>query len=238
MSKPPAFQFYAQDFLTGVMYLTNEEKGIYITMLAKQWTDGRIPKKRLGFLVGYDWENLSQELKDKFEDCGAYIVNKRLEEEREKKSRFLEKQKLNGKLGGRPKKKTRPKNPKQTQKKPLEEEDEIEVEKEIEKAEEGETEIYPTFDDFWELYDKKTGKEKSVQKWNKLKQAEKELIINHIPLYRKSQPNKKYRKNPETYLNNKAWEDEIIIENHGQKSNREIFDEAMGSETAKNLKFS
>ena len=45
--KPPAFQFYAQDFLTGVMYLTNEEVGIYIKMISKQWTDGQIPKKRL-----------------------------------------------------------------------------------------------------------------------------------------------------------------------------------------------
>lgn len=126
--KAPAFQFYAQDFLTGVMYLTNEEIGIYIKMLAKQWTDEKIPKKRLGFLVGCEWEKLSIELKNKFEDKGEYIVNKRLEEEREKKMKFLKKQSLNGKKGGRGLKKGNNKNPNESQIKPLEEEDEIEEE--------------------------------------------------------------------------------------------------------------
>ena len=131
--KAPAFQFYAQDFLTGVMYLTNEEKGIYITMLAKQWTDGRIPKKRLGFLVGIEWDNLSDELKAKFTDEGDFILNERLELEREKKARFIDKQRKNGALGGRPsKKEEKSKNPKETQpltqKKPLEEEVEEEIE--------------------------------------------------------------------------------------------------------------
>lgn len=100
----PAFQFYAQDFLTGVMYLTNEEIGIYIKMLAKQWTDGKIPKKRLGFLVGINWEDLSEELQEKFADCGDYIINERLEMEREKQFSYRKKQSENGKKGGRPKK--------------------------------------------------------------------------------------------------------------------------------------
>lgn len=127
MSKPPSFQFYAQDFLTGVMYLTNEEVGMYIKMLAKQWTDNTIPKKRLGFLVGHDWSDLSEELRSKFEDCGEYVINTRLEEERDKKERFLEKQRENGKKGGRPPKEEKPNiNPTLTQKKPLEDEKEIE----------------------------------------------------------------------------------------------------------------
>lgn len=130
MNKAPAFQFYAQDFLTGVIYLTNEEIGIYIKMLCKQWTDGQIPKKRLGFLVGFDWDKLSDELKDKFIDHGDYVVNERLEDERAKKENFFKKQSLNGKKGGRPRKDGKPKqNPNKTQKKPLE--DEVEKEKEI-----------------------------------------------------------------------------------------------------------
>jgi len=140
----PAFQFYAQDFLTGVMYLTSEEKGIYITMLCKQWTDGKIPKKRLGFLVGLEWESFSDELKEKFEDCGEYVVNNRLESERNKKSRYVEKQVENGKKGGRPRKtddsedkyNTQIKNSKtQTKAFLIEDEDEIEKEEVIEKKE-------------------------------------------------------------------------------------------------------
>lgn len=132
MNKPPAFQFYAQDFLTGVMYLTNEEVGIYIKMLAKQWTDGKIPKKRLGLFLGYEWDNLSEELKCKFIDKGEYVINERLEVEREKKNIFLKKQQMNGKKGGRPPKSVNLKNPKETQINPLEEEEEIEKEKEKE----------------------------------------------------------------------------------------------------------
>lgn len=112
MAKAPAFQFYAQDFLTGVMYLTNEEIGIYIKMLAKQWTDGQIPKKRLRFLVGFDWDNLSEELKSKFKDYGEYVANTRLEDEREKQINRSQTSRENGKLGGRPPKNKNLKKPK------------------------------------------------------------------------------------------------------------------------------
>ena len=78
--KAPAFQFYAQDFLTGCTYLTNEEIGMYVKMLCKQWTDGNIPKKRLGFLIGFEWDKLSEELQGKFKDFGDYVLNKELEE--------------------------------------------------------------------------------------------------------------------------------------------------------------
>lgn len=150
--KAPAFQFYAQDFLTGCTYLTNEEIGMYIKMLCKQWTDGNIPKKRLGFLLGFEWVSLSDELRSKFIDYGEYVMNERLEKEREKKLNFREKQAENGKKGGRPKKnepstsientenktQNKPKpfkniNPNDSQKKPLEDEDRsMKIEKEIE----------------------------------------------------------------------------------------------------------
>ena len=73
------------------------------------------------------------------------------------------------------------------------------------------------FDDFWNLYDKKVGdKEKIKTKWEKLKDSEREAIMNHLPLYKKSQQNKKYRKDPATYLNNKSWNDEIIFDDGQQ----------------------
>jgi len=69
------------------------------------------------------------------------------------------------------------------------------------------------FDIFWNLYDKKIGnKEKLINKWKKLKDIEREDIIKYIPKYKLSQPDKKFRKNPETFLNNKSWNDEIIAD--------------------------
>ncbi len=69
------------------------------------------------------------------------------------------------------------------------------------------------FNNFWNLYDKKTGLKKKVYaKWEKLSNKEKEAIIKYIPKYKQSQPNKQYRKNPETFLNNRGWEDELVGE--------------------------
>lgn len=69
------------------------------------------------------------------------------------------------------------------------------------------------FDVFWNLYDKKVGdKQKLIKKWANLKNEERELILIHIPKYKLAQPEKKYRKDPQTYLNNKSWNDEIITD--------------------------
>ena len=69
-----------------------------------------------------------------------------------------------------------------------------------------------SFDNFWNDYDKKIGlKEKIEKKFNKLSNEDLELIKIHIPKYKLDQVEKKYRKNPEAYLNNKSWLDEVGI---------------------------
>lgn len=67
-----------------------------------------------------------------------------------------------------------------------------------------------SFDTFWNLYDKKTGKEKCQKKWKTISFDDQEIILNSIPQYVAAIPDKQYRKNPFTYLNNKSWEDEIL----------------------------
>jgi hypothetical protein len=71
--------------------------------------------------------------------------------------------------------------------------------------------IYPTFEDFWNLYDYKKEIKKSQQKWNLLTQKEKEDIMLYLPDYIKSTPDKQYRKYPCTFLNNKSWNNETSI---------------------------
>lgn len=70
-------------------------------------------------------------------------------------------------------------------------------------------EVYPTFEDFWNLYDKKVDKPKSESKWNSLTQSEKESIMNYLPAYIQSTPDKQFRKHPKTFLTNKSWNNEI-----------------------------
>jgi hypothetical protein len=68
----------------------------------------------------------------------------------------------------------------------------------------------PSFDDFWDLYDKKRDRQASEQLWNKLNQADREAIIAYIPQYKEAEPRKKFRKDPTTFLRHRSWEDEII----------------------------
>ena len=82
-------------------------------------------------------------------------------------------------------------------------ESEIEVESEREKLE---------FDEVWNLYDKKIGdKDKLITKWKKLTKDDRAKIFDHIPKYKLAQPDKQFRKNFETYLNNKSWNDELLF---------------------------
>ena len=87
-----------------------------------------------------------------------------------------------------------------------------------------------SFDDFWKLYDKSAGKQKSEKKWNSLKNEERELIMQHLPKYKLSRPDKTFRKDPLTYLNNKSWEDEIIGVGAVSKAEPEFKDQAVGHE--------
>jgi hypothetical protein len=87
---------------------------------------------------------------------------------------------------------------------------EQEKEKEKEKVQLSiDLDLYPTFNDFWNLYDYKKDLETTKKKWNKLSQKEKELIMAYIPQYKLSTPNKEFRKYPSTFLNQKTYKDEI-----------------------------
>jgi hypothetical protein len=69
-----------------------------------------------------------------------------------------------------------------------------------------------TFEQFWNDYDKKVGStERLIPKWMKLTNDERDLIRAYIPKYKAAQPDKTFRKNPETFLNQKGWTHEIII---------------------------
>lgn len=68
-----------------------------------------------------------------------------------------------------------------------------------------------TFERAWNLYEKKVGcKAKLEKKWNSMSQKDRKAAIEYIPLYVLSQPDKQYRKNFQTFLNQRGWEDEII----------------------------
>ena len=68
-----------------------------------------------------------------------------------------------------------------------------------------------TFARAWDLYQKKVGsKEKLEKKWNSMSQKDRKAATEYIPLYVIATEDKKYRKNFQTFLNQRGWEDEII----------------------------
>ena len=72
-----------------------------------------------------------------------------------------------------------------------------------------------SFEIFWDRYDKKVGRPKCEKLWSKLTIEERKMCLDYIPLYKQAQPEKCYRKNPETFLRNKSWNDELIFKNNG-----------------------
>lgn len=84
------------------------------------------------------------------------------------------------------------------------------------------------FYSFWDAYDKKVGKDKCVKLWAKLGKKDKEACMEYIPHYKAAQPDKQYRKNPETFLRNKSWNDEIISRSNKDRQRYDRLREAAG----------
>lgn len=99
MNKPPAFQFYADDFLGGVGDMTCEEVGAYIRLLCHQWNKGGLVNDddRLQIMAGQCQASALATAKTKFGVCGDGLLrNARLELERSKQTAYREKQAENG----------------------------------------------------------------------------------------------------------------------------------------------
>lgn len=197
MSKDPAFLFYSSDFLNGVSDLTMEERGQYITLLCLQHQKGSLSEKTVRLTVG----SVSVDVMRKFEkdEQGNYFQS-RLKEEIEKRVNFTESRRNNGFKGGRPKASEKPSgyptpNLMENVNENVNEDKNINID----------------FDFFWNDYDKKVGdKSRLKSKWNKLSDNDRNQIMNYLPLYIEAVPDKQFRKNPETFLNNKSWLDEIV----------------------------
>lgn len=94
--KPPAFQFYADDFLGGVADMTQAEVGAYILLLCHQWSRGEIPSDQVrASLIAKG--KLSPHVLSKFPDG----KNIRMEKERQKQAEYRQKQSDKGKASAK-----------------------------------------------------------------------------------------------------------------------------------------
>ena len=193
MAKDPAVLFYTSDFLSGTFTMTNEQVGMYIRLLCLQHQKGKLTEKdMLSICKAYD-----SDIWDKFKVVDGVYINERMYNEAIRRQKFTESRRNNAKS---------PKNESTSKAyaKHMETETET-INENINK------DINIEFEFFWNEYDKKVGvKEKLKKKWNNLTDIERQNAMNYIDLYKQSVPDKQFRKNPETFLNNKSWNDEII----------------------------
>lgn len=91
MNKSPAFQFYAADFMIGIMGMSDEETGVYIKMLSTQWLHGSLPncKKTIKKMINSS-KIPSEMVMRKFAICDdGFLRNERMENVREKQKSFV-----------------------------------------------------------------------------------------------------------------------------------------------------
>lgn len=79
------------------------------------------------------------------------------------------------------------------------------------------------FEKFWSEYPNKTGKGGAYNSWKKIKVSDELLqsILKSINLYKQTKQVKDgFIKNPQTWLNNRCWEDEVITTTSDDDSSR------------------
>jgi hypothetical protein len=205
MSKDPAFLFYPADWTLGTIHMTLLEKGAYMELLMLQFAKGKFTLAHAKHMLGICFDEVWHEVGQKFETDGTYYWNKRLAEEQAKRSSYSESRRLNAL------------NPKK----------EVEHMHEHMPKHMGDINTNTNdvlilnmgFENFWNLYDKKVDRIKCEKKWAKLTGKDKDRIMEHLPEYIMATPDKKFRRDPATYLNNRSWDNEIIEANGGNKKN-------------------
>jgi len=67
-----------------------------------------------------------------------------------------------------------------------------------------------SFAAFWELYGKKVNKQRAEKIWYRLNEADRQVCLSKINKYKYyCKTHNRILKDPDTYLNNRSWEDEL-----------------------------
>lgn len=77
----------------------------------------------------------------------------------------------------------------------------------------------PTFDQFWDRYANKNGKEKARTAWARLKDSDKVLAVSMIPRYKQSLPSWQSMLMGSTYLSEKRFIDHLKNAVHNDRKN-------------------
>jgi uncharacterized protein YdaU (DUF1376 family) len=95
MAKDPAFLFYPGDWSLGTMHMTILEKGAYIELLMLQFSRDKFTLAHAKHMLGDNFDSTWPVLEEKFETDGEFYWNRRLQEEKDKRSKFTESRRKN-----------------------------------------------------------------------------------------------------------------------------------------------
>lgn len=223
----PAFQLYADDFLSGTADMTPDEVGAYIRLLCHQWAKGGLPNdmQRLCRMSGMAEPSLSYVL-SKFVVCAdGQLRNERLERTREAAEQFRAERKASGKSGAEKRwKSAKPDSSAmpEPQAEPVAEPMANTI------ANDGSPSPSPDnnpltpkgesvpdgFEEFWSIYPKKVSKPQGLRAYRALKAnvETRERILADLRKRLTShdwvKDGGRYIPNPATYLNGRRWEDQ------------------------------
>ena len=86
------------------------------------------------------------------------------------------------------------------------------------------------FDEWWNLYDKKVGRQAALKVWRNMSNIERTDCVLAAEKYVASTPEKRFRKDPATYLKGKCWKDEIIPTAHNSQGTPQKTEEELRNE--------
>jgi uncharacterized protein YdaU (DUF1376 family) len=214
ISKAPAFQFYAGDFLSdlNVQMMTMAQRGIYITLLAMEWIEGSLPSniQSLQILCRQhpNFEEDWSAIKHCFYEKDGRLYNRRLESERNNMISYRERMSNNGKKGANAR----------WNGKAIAEPSNKEVEVRSKRSSGSKVKLYnEEFEnDFWSLYPRRDNKKRAKDKYVSLRKSgiEKDIIIDGLKSYIKQWKNagtqSEFIPMASTWLNQERYDDELI----------------------------
>ena len=201
--KDPAVLFYFQDFLVGTEFMTDEEVGKYIRILCHQADKGPLSIQKIQSIChGIEIPAAILE-KLRVDDQGNYY-QERMRSEREKRANYIENQRERAQKRWSKEESHGNAAASATAMPFILENENKDLNKVID------IKINVPFEKFWDAYDKKIDRGKCEKKWIRLTDDERSACMKGLPAYVLATPIKKFRRDPETYLNNKSWENEIV----------------------------
>ncbi len=221
MSKAPAFQFYANDFMDATSTWEANAVGLYVRCLCKQWTHGSIPSdlRILARAIHCDrseleacWDTIGPKFVQ--QEDGS-LKNKRLEQVRERQEYVSIKRSEAGKAGAIAKANAKANG--STKGKQRKVKEKVEGDSGNERA--NETLILhiedARFETLWANYGRIGSKPEAFRYWRSLNEPDRMAIEAKLPAYVASTPGGAFRKHLQGWINpkNRMWESAIVTVN-------------------------